>query len=163
MFRKLFYIALGAFLTGTIALAAQFPLPGVNGPTLGDSLSNLYSLSVAYTNDHGKATHAGLSVSQTSGQTNCTQLDNSAFQEVHTSSSTGYVCLPTAYSGRRQTIFNATSQTIDIYASNTPFTPGTADTINTTAGGTAYTGLTTHKTTICSATANGSWGCITGS
>ena len=159
MLRKLFYAVLGAVFTLGIVWAAQQPLPGVNGPTLGDPLSNLYSLTQAYVNLAGLGNHTGLSVSQTSAQANCTQLDNNALQNVSTSSSTGYVCLPTAYSGKVVMILNSTSSTIDIYSSAISFTPGTADTINTTAGTSAYTGLTTHKITICAAVANGAWGC----
>ena len=75
------------------------------------------------------------------------------------SSGTGYICLPTAYSGHWQIIANATGQTIDIYSSAASYVAGTADTINTSAGTSAYTGLTTHKTAICFAYANGAWAC----
>ena len=152
-------LALGA----SYALAAQLPLPAVNGPYLGDEQNNLWQLTTAYETSSGLQSTSGLSVSQTSAQANCTQLGSAALQEIKTSASTGYVCLPTAFSGRVIRIGNATGSTIDIYSSATSFTSGTTDTINTVAGTTAYTGLTTHISTTCFAPTNGAWYCASSS
>ncbi len=152
----------GLLLAAGLALSAALPLPGVTGPTLGDPVSNLYTLAKAYTQGSGLASSSALSVSQSSGQANCTQLAQGpgfALTNIGTSAGTGYVCLPTAYSGAWQVIYNSTGSTVDIYSSAVSFTPGTADTIDGTAGSTAYTGLTTKKVAICYAVANGSWAC----
>lgn len=164
----MFACLLRAFATGFCAtlgvlsfaaLAAQLPLPGTNGPSLGDFTTNLYTLTQAYTQLARVGNHSSLSVSQTAGQANCTQLDANALQQIATSASTGYVCLPTAVSGKLVVVYNGTGQSVSIYSSASSFTSGTADTINGTAGSTAYTGMTTLKTAICAAVANGTWAC----
>jgi hypothetical protein len=150
--------ACGLVLLGALAHAALV-LPGVQGPYLGDFQTNLYTIVQAIQLDNGRNSHVGLSVSQTSAQANCTQLDLSGLQEVKTSAGTGYVCLPTAVAGKVVRIGNASGQTIDLYSSAQSFVAGTADTINGTAGTTAYTGLTSGKTALCAAIANGAWYC----
>lgn len=151
-----FALVVLGFLT---AFAAQLPLPAVNGPYLGDQLNNLYAITNAYIQGSGHGLHAGLSVSQTATQAACTQLDSNVFQEVKTSAGTGSVCLPAAVSGKFIFIGNAAGQTIDLFGSATPFVSGTQDTINGTAGTSAYTGVTTGKSAICWAPANGAWYC----
>jgi hypothetical protein len=152
-------------LLGMVAMAAnsaywQNNTPSVTGPWLGDSTFNISTLYMAHARLAGVGYNPALSASQTSGQANCTQLNNDGLQQVSTSASTGYVCLPTAVSGKVVLIANAVSgQTIDIYSSATSYTSGTADTINGTAGTTAYTGLTTGKSAICFAANNGAWYC----
>lgn len=161
--------ALGAgFALVTLGFVAAFAAnsafwggntPGTTGPWLGDNNFNINSLYVAHARLAGLGYNPALSVSQTSGQANCTQLNNDALQEVKTSASTGYVCLPTAVSGKVVMIGNASGQTIDIYSSATSYTSGTADKINGTAGTSAYTGLTSGKSTVCFAANNGFWYC----
>lgn len=149
-------VLLGFFL----AHAASLPPAAVNGPWLGDNVTNLYELVNAHILGSGYGTGEALSVSQTSGQSNCTQTGNTnMMHNLATSASTGYICLPTARSGRLVLYYNATGQTIDIYSDATSFTPGTADTINGTAGTTPYTGMTSGKNVICFVPANGAWAC----
>lgn len=168
LFSRLLANAAGVVLGGVLlitglALAAPLPLPGSGtGAGLGDPVSNIYTIIQAYTMGRGYQVSSSLSVSQSSGQSNCTQLSQVpayALVTVGTSSGTGYICLPTAESGRFQVIFNATGSTIDIYSSAVSYTPGTTDNINTVAGTGAYTGLTTHKVAICYAPSNGNWAC----
>lgn len=154
-------VALGLVLLGSLAHAVLNP-PAVNGPYLGDSQTNLSSIVAAITNDNQMSFTGVISVSQTVGQANCTNL-TTALNNVTTSASTGYVCLPTAIGGRELFINNATTSTIDIYSNATSFTIGTADTINGTAGTTAYTGLTNGKNAQCFSPANGVWACASGS
>lgn len=153
----------GMLLIGALAFGAALPLPGGgSGPQLGDPVTNLYTLTQAYTMGRGLANLGTLSASQTNSQTGCTQLSQApqySLVNVSTSSSTGALCLPTAYSGSWVVIANSTSQTINLYSSLVSFTPGTTDNINTSAGSSAYAGLTTHKVAICYAVANGSWFC----
>lgn len=161
------FLGLGALATWLVvqAFAGQIPLPGSgNGPGLGDPLANIYTIIEGYTMGRGVAVSSSLSVSQSSGQSNCTQLSQQPsylVAYVGTSSSTGYVCLPTAFSGRVQVIWMNLAQTLDIYSSAVSFTPGTTDTINTTAGSTPYTANTGKKMTICYAVQNGAWACGT--
>lgn len=162
MLRKLAYGFIGLLATGLVAYGAVLPYPAVNGPYLGDQLNNLYTITQALITMSGFQSSPGLSVSQTVGQANCTQLNASAMQEVKTSASTGYICLPPAFSGKEVNIGNATTQTIDIYSSANGAVSGTADTINGTAGSTPYTGLTSGKNASCFAPANGAWYCGSG-
>ena len=142
---------------------ATIPLPGDTGPSLGDPSANIYSLTNAITLNNQMGYTSGISVSQTSAQANCTQLNNNPLQEIKTSASTGYVCLPTATPGRQMQIGNATTQTIDIYGSAATFVSGTQDTINGTTGTTPYTGLTSGKNADCFSPTGGAWYCTAGS
>ena len=137
--------------------------PGATGPSLGDTNANIYSLTNAITLNNQMGFTSGLSVSQTATQAGCTQLSNNPLQEVKTSAGTGSVCLPTAIAGREYFIGNASGQTIDIFGSATTFVSGTQDTINGTAGTSAYTGLTTGKNAQCFSPTNGAWYCSSGS
>jgi|HubBroStandDraft_1064217.scaffolds.fasta_scaffold24801_3 hypothetical protein len=162
MFRKITCTVLGLVLAASCAWATQLPLPAVNGPYLGDQLNNLYQVTLAYITESGMESHPSLSASQTAGQANCTQLDQSALQEVLTSASTGYVCLPPAQSGKEVLIANASGQTIDLYGSATPAVSGTQDYINGTIGTTAYTNLTNGKSADCFVPHTGFWYCSSG-
>src|SRR6185312_2653081 len=151
-----------AIASGIIAFSHAAPLspPAVNGPWLGDQVNNLATLINAHILGSGYGIGAPLSVSQTSGQANCTPTGNAnMLHNIATSAATGYICLPKAVSGRFVMYFNATGQTIDVYGSASSFVPGTQDTINTVAGDTAYTGLTTHKALVCFASKDGAWAC----
>jgi hypothetical protein len=135
--------------------------PGTPGPWLGDSTFNINNLFRAIARGDGRAYAPSLSVSQTSGQANCTQLNADNLQQITTSASTGYVCLPSGGAGKEIVIYNGTTQSISIYANATNAVSGTTDTINGTVGSTAYTGLTTLKTTTCYTVNNGVWSCGT--
>ena len=175
-FGRAFGAAFALVLLGFAAYATVSPMwggngpgstygqvPGTNGPWLGDSNFNVYTLWRNYTYGSGHSYVNGISASQTSGQANCTQLTNDAFQQVSTSASTGYVCLPTAVAGKWVVISMVPAQTLDIYSSATPFTSGTADTINGSAGTSAYTTNTgSNHTTQCFAQNNGAWNCMSG-
>ena len=146
------FAALGAQYT-----MASFTLPSVNGPSLGDSNVNAYTLADAINRQNnasfGVATAAG------STQATCTPLLN-AYNNI-TAASTAGVCLPAAVGGTRVVLSNPGGNTMYVYSSNTPFVSGTADTINGTAGSTAYQ-VTTGKIAICHSVANGVWGCVSG-
>jgi len=159
--------AFALVLIGALAQAAVSPFwngqtPSTSGPWLGDTTFNIRSLWDAYTTSRGMGYSAGLSVSQTTGQANCTQLNNDAMQEIKTSAAAGFVCLPTAQPGKDIYIANATGQTINVYSNPTSFVAGTPDTINGTAGTTAYAGLTTGKNADCFVPAGGAWYCSSG-
>lgn len=147
----------------TIAWLHAAPLqpPAFNGPWLGDQINNLATIINAHILGSGYGTGAAITtISQTSGQANCTQTGlKNMMHYLQTSASTGYICLPTAISGRLVMYLNATGQTIDVYSSATSFTPGTADKINGTAGTSAYTSMTSGINLICFSPANGLWAC----
>ena len=170
MLKKLNAMLLGLALT--LSLSAQqlalgapttLPLPAINGPYLGDSQNNLYTLSSSYLAGSGYGAVDLGSISQTVGQANCTQIGPTKSSLLHratTSASTGYVCLPTATAGQVIYIANATGQLVDIYSNATSYAPGTADKINGTAGSTAYTGLTAaNSLAVCVSPVNGNWYC----
>ena len=167
---RAFGVAFALVVIGAVAGFAtnsavwQNNTPSVTGPWLGDSYFNIYTLWRAHTQDSGHNFVPSISASQTSGQANCTQLAADALMQISTSASTGYVCLPTAVGGKIVSIAMVPAQTLDIYSSATSYVSGTADTINGTAGSTAYTANTgTNKQTICFAPNNGAWSCLTGS
>lgn len=143
------------------AAHATLPLPAVQGPYLGDQNTNLTTIVNAINQDNQIAFTPSISASQTTTQAGCTVLVN-PMNNVATSASTGSVCLPTATAGREMFIGNGTTQTIDIFSNATPFTSGTQDTINGTAGTTAYAGLTSGKNTQCFSPQNGIWYCNSG-
>jgi len=73
------------------------------------------------------------------------------------------VCLPFAVAGTNVQIRNAGAQTLNIYgqSANNPLT-GAADTINATAGSTAYA-PTSNQSADCFVAKNGAWSCVKGS
>ena len=156
--------SLGVLLASlAVATAASLSLPAVNGPYLGDQIDNLYGIYQAFIQTAGHGATSVTTISQTSTQANCTQLGSNSLQQLKTSASTGYVCLPTALQGKVVMISNATGQSIDIYGSATEAVSGTEDYINGTIGTTAYTGLTSSEAlTICMSPVNGFWYCISG-
>ena len=168
MFGRAFGASFALVLLGFVAFSATSPYwqnntPGVTGPWLGDNYFNIYTIWRAYVTAGGMSYTSGISASQTSGQANCTVLNSDAMQEIKTSASTGYVCLPTAVAGKEVLIGNATGQTIDLYSNATSYVAGTADTINGTAGTTPYTGLSGSNYQVqCDAIANGAWYCAAG-
>lgn len=153
--------ALG-FCAAALAVPTTLPLPGINGPSIGDPLSNLYTLTSSYLAGSGYGAADLGSISQTSAQANCTSIasnNSSMLHQATTSASTGYVCLPTAFPGKVVWIANKTGQTVDLYSNATSYVPGTTDKINGTAGTTAYTGLTSGKTAVCIVPVGGLWYC----
>jgi hypothetical protein len=169
MFKKFNAFMLSLVLSLSLwpaALSAQtLSLPGTPGPSLGDFNTNLYTVAKAIIAGSGVGVGNALSVSQSSGQSNCTALGTvNMVHNVTTSASTGYVCLPAAIPGFFKNILNQTSQTIDIYGSASPnqYVPGTQDTINGTVGSTAFL-LGAHQQAQCIVGTGGAWNCATGS
>src|SRR5580704_3625168 len=143
------------------AMSQTLPLPGTPGPSLGDFNTNLYTLTKAIIAGSGVGVGNALSVSQTSGQSNCTQLGTvNMVHNLTTSASTGYVCLPAAIPGFYKNILNQTGQTINIYGGASPnqYVPGTQDTINGTVGSTAFA-LGSHQQAQCIVGTGGAWNC----
>ncbi len=151
---SLFGVLVGAFLAlGALAFAVptSLPLPSIPGPFLGDFGNNLYTLTQAYGQGQGHFATSALSVSQTSGQANCTQLGDDVFQQIGTSAGAGYVCLPRSAPGKLLFVLNGTAQTITFYGFGS-----TSDTINT---GSSYAGLTSGKLAVCTVAVAGKWQC----
>lgn len=162
LFARSFGAAFALVLLGFLAAQSAALVPAaVNGPWLGDNLTNLWSLTNAHILGSGYGVgNAITTIDQSSGQSNCTATGNvNMLHYLKTSASTGYICLPTANSGRFILYLNATGQTIDVYGSNTSFVPGTQDTINGTTGSTAYTAMVSGKNLLCFSPANGLWAC----
>lgn len=164
MLKKVNAALLGLLLSLSLwqPLAAQtLPLPGTPGPSLGDFNTNLYTLTKGVEAGSTVGVGIALSVSQTSGQSNCTQLGQvNMVHNITTSASTGYVCLPPAVPGFYKNILNQTAQTINIYGGGTgsQYVPGTQDTINGTAGSTAFV-LGSHQQAQCIVGTGGAWNC----
>ena len=154
-------VLLGMAAQANVATIWNNTTASVTGPWLGDSYINIGNLYTAVTQITGINFNPALSVSQTTTQAACTQLQR-GFSEVKTSAATGSVCLPTAIAGTNVLIGNASGQTIDIFGSASTAISGTQDTINGTTGTTAYAGLTSGKNADCFAPANGAWYCTSG-
>ena len=165
MFKWISAAVVGLVIGLAVSANATIVNSGPPGPWLGDSLLNLSTLWQALTYDNQVGYVNITSVSQTSGQANCTQLSGTTPMTnlaSGASAGTGYICLPTATAGREYYIGNATGQTIDIYSSATTAVSGTQDTINGTTGTTPYTNLTSGKNANCFSPATGTWYCTAG-
>jgi len=162
MLKKVLLAAAALAFSMSVALAQTLPLPGTNGPSLGDFATNLYTLTKGVEAGSTVGVGTALSVSQTSAQANCTQLGEvNMVHVVGTSASTGYICLPRATLGFYKVILNQTTSPISIYGGGTgnQSTPGTQDTINGTTGSTAYTALGSRQQAVCVVATAGAWNC----
>ena len=154
-----FGAAFALVLLGALASRATLPLPGVQGPFLGDQSTNLFTVAQAINlnNQNGFAT---LAAPNANVQSTCTAITQ-PLNQVTSSTNTGSLCLPTAVAGRLIFLANGTGNGLNLFGSNQSFTVGTQDTINGTAGSTAYTsGPAANKQTVCWAPANGVWFCF---
>lgn len=155
--------AFALVLLGALAHGA-LQLPGVQGPFLGDQNTNLYSVAQAINLNNQNAASAALGAPNANVQATCTAIVN-PLNLVTTSVSTGSLCLPPAVAGRIVMIGNGTSNGLNLFGANAPFTPGTADTINGSTGATANTTVlpsassTANKNAFCFSPANGAWNC----
>jgi hypothetical protein len=160
---RAFGAAFALVLLGVFA-HATLQLPGVQGPFLGDQNTNLYSVASAINNNNQNAFSAALTANNANSQSTCTTITN-PLNLVTTSASTGSLCLPPATAGRIVMIGNGTSNGLNLFGSNTPFVPGTQDTINGTTGSTANTTVlpsassTANKNAFCFSPGNGLWNC----
>jgi len=145
-----------------VSAHAVFILDPPNGPSLGTQNVNPYTLATAIGTNTQQNFQPAIVIGPSNAQATCTQLVGPMVNLITSSIANGSVCLPQAFAGREIMINNATGQTVNIFGSNSPFTVGTADTINGTAGSTAYTSLTNNKNSACFAPANGTWACNTG-
>jgi hypothetical protein len=142
--------------------ASVLPLPGTNGPSLGDTITNLYSVTQALENNTFSNYYSITTVSTTLTQAGCTQLNTGMTFLTATLGGTGAVCLPTARPAADVYIANNTGQTVDVFSSATAWSTAQNDAINGTTGTTAYTGMTNGKSAECFAPAGGSWWCVSG-
>jgi hypothetical protein len=152
---------LGAILVAITPALAAVVIPGIQGPWLGDTNTNLYTLATAIFNNSGQGTTSPFTPGPGNVQATCQPMLTPQVNIV-TSVANGSVCLPKAAAGTDIELGNASGQTINIFGANAPFVAGTQDTINGTAGSTAYTNLTSGKSGSCFAPANGVWYCSTG-
>lgn len=152
-------ITAGLGLAVLLATIAKAVLPT---PDTGLRLTDWFALQQAITFDN-QVGFATVTNAVANTQASCTALvfpmNNITTATTQANAS---FCLPTATAGREVYIGNGSGVTINIFGSNTPFVAGTQDTINTTAGSTAYTSTTTTKNANCFAPANGTWFCTAG-
>lgn len=157
------FATLGVLIDHVIEEAvAVIPLPGVQGPFLGDQNANMYNLVQAITLNNQLGFSSGINAANAASQANCVPITQ-PINQVNASVSTGSLCLPPAAPGRVVWISNTTANGLNLYGSNTPNVPGTQDTINGTTGSTANTTVlpaaSANKTSICLANAVGAWNC----
>lgn len=159
-------------LVGALGYAlatVNIPLPGTNGPFLGDTVTNLYTvLQGAQNNQLSQYTSYTTQTGGVPGSTqpNCQPLGYGMSFLTYALSGTGSVCLPQAKGGTSLQIANQTGQTINIFTI-TPTSQSLGagapnDYINGTVGTTAYTGLTNGKNADCFVPQNGNWWCTSG-
>lgn len=158
MFKTMLNMFAGALVAASVSFAlavtGQPPVQGFQTPD-GTWLLGLAS-GQNYTYQFGITAHAG------GTQAACLILPAGiAFLSVDTVASSGdSVCLPFAVAGSDIQIANNSATTLNIYgqAGNNLLTAA-ADTINATAGSTAYQ-PTTQQNTECFAAKNGAWRCM---
>lgn len=162
------FAAAAIFVSGVVIGAhvveragATLPLPGINGPSLGDTVTNLFTLTQSYVGALNLNFSPAVVAGPAATQATCFAIFN-PHNNVITSAANGALCLPTAFAGRDVLIGNASGQTLNIFGSNQPFVPGVQDTINGTTGSTAYASVITGKNAECFAPANGVWYCSAG-
>lgn len=129
-----------------------------NGPSLGSQNINPFTLATAIANNN-QQNFATIVPGAANTQSTCTVVAT-PLVNIASSVANGSICLPKAIGGQTIKVLNTSGQTVNTFGSNSPFTTGTQDTINGTAGSTAYTGLTTGLSMVCFAPANGVWGCF---
>jgi hypothetical protein len=159
-FGAAFALVLLGFLVAKAA--SVLPLPGTNGPSLGDPTTNIYSIEQSLQNNTFSNYSSVTTVSTTLTQAGCTQLNGGMTFLTATLGGTGSVCLPTAKPAADVYIANNTGQTVNIYSSVTSWSSTQTDAINGTTGTTAYTNMTNGKSAECFAPAGGSWWCVSG-
>jgi hypothetical protein len=161
MFKTICGFVLGAIVAASIgavmAATGQTPVPGFQTP------DGTWLLGIAggqnFTYQYGITAHAG------GTQAACTNLVPGIYlYEVDTVATTGdSVCLPFAIAGTNFSLRNAGTGTLDIYGQpNNNLATGAADTINGTAGSSAYT-ITNNTNVECFAAKSGVWSCVKGS
>lgn len=143
---------------GYVAHAA-LTLPATQGPFLGDYNVNPYTLALAINNLNQNGNSPALTATGSSSQTGALPLVNPLNQITGPAAGAG-VNLPTATAGRIVMVstFLGGGNGPNIFGSNTPFTVGTNDTINGTAGSTPYN-PGANKLVVCMSPANGAWIC----
>lgn len=146
-----------AGITAAFASVGQMPLPGFQTPD-GSWLLGL-GAGVNYTYQYGITAHAGGTQSAAlvlPAQYYLLEVDTVA-------TAADSVALPQCLQGTQFFLANAGANTLDVYGNPTtnPIT-GTADTINATAGSTAYT-LSTNTNAYFFCAKNGSWKAVKGS
>ena len=160
--KKLRYLAVGAacwMLGAIIAQGIGLALAALTVPEPGFRLVDGNALASAINQMNQMAVSANQTAGAANTQSTCTAIVNPVVQAA-TSAANGSFCLPTATAGRLVMISNSSGQTINLFGSNQSFTAGTQDTINGTAGSTAYTGTADGDLAICVTVANGAWKCV---
>lgn len=129
-----------------------------NGPSLGSQNINPFTLASAIqgNNQQGFAT---IVPGPGNTQSTCTVV-RTPLVLITSSVANGSICLPQGLGGQTIKVLNTSGQTVNTFGSNTPFAVGTQDTINGTAGSSAFTGLTNGLSMVCFSPANGVWGCF---
>lgn len=160
--RNTFLGAAAIVVAATVAAQAVIPLPGVNGPFLGDQSANIFSLTQALTLLNQSGFNSAITSGPANVQATCFQLSN-PLNQITSNVSTGSVCLPAALPGRIVWITNTTANGVNLFGANSPAVVGTQDTINGSTGSTANTTVlpaaAANKTTICMSPATGAWNC----
>lgn len=150
-----FAVAASLWATSVLVTPARATL---QVPDQGVRMGDMYSVVNAINNLNQSGSTANITAVG-SAQASCVALTQPLNEVATTAASTG-VCLPTAVAGRIVMIWNAGANTLSVYGSNTPFSAaGTADTINGTAGSSAYS-VTTTKSALCFSPANGKYACF---
>jgi hypothetical protein len=160
MVKTIANMLVGAFVAAAVsaalAVTGQAPVPGFQAIDGSWLLGVVQGVNWTYQNSI--TAHAG------GGQTACQNLPASIYLiEIGTVASTSdSVCLPFAIQGTNMSIHNAGAQTVNIFGqSANNLLTGSADTINGTAGSSAYS-MISQNSAECFAAKNGVWACVQG-
>lgn len=161
MLKTIFNMLIGALVAAAVGSAfAVVGTPPINGfATVDGNWLNGLAGGQNATFQSGIVAHAG------GTQAACFNLPVGVYyMQIDTVATTGdSVCLPFAAAGTNVQIRNNGANTVNIFgqSANNPLT-GAADTINGTAGSSAYS-PTTQQSADCFVAKNGSWSCVKGS
>jgi hypothetical protein len=160
MIKNILNMLVGALICAAVGSAfAVVGTPPFTGPGLVDGVwLNGLAGGLNFTTQSGITAHAG------GTQAACLSLTPGAYlYEVDTvASGSDSICLPFAVPGFNISIRNAGAQTLAIYgqSANNALTAA-ADTINATAGSSAYT-MIANNSAECFVAKAGSWSCVQG-
>jgi hypothetical protein len=147
-------------------LAAQagsvLPRPSVNGPSLGDPVTNLDSVVQALQNNTTSNFTSFTTLTVGAGAATSTALAYGFNFLTAASGTTPGVTLPQAKPGADVVVVNNTGQGLNLFAGATPFTAGGIDYINGVAGTTPYVQTSNGKSVQCIVPQGGNWWCVSG-
>ncbi len=143
------------------------PLPSVNGPSLGDPTTNIYTMMQQLQLNTTSNFTSFTTITVAAAQASATQMQFGYNFLTAAVAVTGAIAMPTAKPGADVVIANNTGVGVAIFGSTAPFTPGGQDYINNVIGNSLAAGggpyrIGNGQTAECVVPQGGNWWCVTG-